>query len=285
MTKLPAIFLALLMAAPVMTEAPEASAHAAPYKHYHTNRRPRVYVPARPVYVAPRRAVIVHDPPPVVIIRPRRRRVIVTDPGPVVVTRRKRQARKRDRMYFGVGLRATTSLLDGVKIGMSQEENSPMGGVGLTLKARFSRHWGLELSADYTGGGGDNHTQVTVPVMAAVTFHFMPESRFQPYLLAGAGVHFTSLDYLDGRYKIDLVEAAGQLGAGAEFFITKWLSLNADLRFQTVFKNIDTQARIREDCLSSVGSMTGFCNGINSADPEDKLNLGLSFQLGASIYF
>ena len=75
------------------------------------------------------------------------------------------------------------------------------------------------------------------------------------------------------------------MGVGAELFITKWLSLAADLRFQTVFKNIDTQARIRQDCLRNVGEMTGFCNGIQSADPDDKLNVGLSFQLGANIYF
>jgi len=298
-----ATFMALGMAAPVVLDAPQASAHPAPYQHYHThNRRPQVYVPARPrVYRAPRRAVIIREPAPVVIV-PQRRRVIVTQPppvvvhrpapvvvtrpAPVVVTQRRvrQQRRQRDRMYFGVGLRAGGNLnLDG-------DEMFTLGGAGLTLNARFTRHWGLELSADFQGGefvnqDGAQFSQLTVPVMAGLTYHFMPNSRFQPFIVAGAGVHFTSLDYLDGRYKYDLVQAVGQVGAGAEFFITRWLSLKADVRFNMVFNDIDQQARIRNDCLSSQGGMVGFCDGINSADPNDKVDAGLTFNLGANIYF
>ena len=44
-------------------------------------------------------------------------------------------------------------------------------------------------------------------------------------------------------------------------------------------------AQIRDDCLHNVGTMTGFCDGINRADPEDKLNVGVQFQLGANLYF
>ncbi len=291
-----ATLLALGMAVPVVATAPDASAHPAPYEHYHTHskRRARIYTHARPrVYVAPRRAVIIREAPPVVVVRPpprvivrRPAPVVVQRPAPVVVTRRharKRRA-KRDKMYFGVGLRA------GARLDLGSEEIMTLGGAGLTLNARFTRHWGLELSADFQAGEFENadgapFSQLTVPVMAGVTYHFMPNSRFQPFVVAGAGVHFTSLDYLNGRYKYDLTEAVAQVGAGAELFVTRWLSLKADLRFQTVFHDIDQQARIRDDCLRSQGGMTGFCNGINTADPNDKVDLGLTFNLGANVYF
>ena len=121
--------------------------------------------------------------------------------------------------------------------------------------------------------------------MASLTYHFFEKSRIQPYVLAGAGVHFTQMDYLEGRYAIDTVELAGQLGAGLEIFLTRDISLQADLRGQTIFKNLDEQAKIRDDCVTQIGDMSGFCDRIHGADPNDKMNLGLTFQVGANYYF
>ena len=70
-----------------------------------------------------------------------------------------------------------------------------------------------------------------------------------------------------------------------EFFLTRSLSVHADARLQTVFKDLDTQAKIRDDCLLSSGSKTGFCDGIHAADPNDKMNVGDLLQAGASLYF
>ena len=268
--------LAALMLIPM---TPSAEAHPAPYAHRHgaykaprkakVRRVVRRRAVRRPVHVVVRPAPVVVERAPVVVKR-RKRRVVVEDPSPA---------------SLGLSLRALGSTVAGDKLGVSDIENPIMGGLGLALRSRFDQNFGLELSIDAIGGGENDFSQTTVPLMASVTYHFLPDSRLQPYVLAGLGVHFTRLEYLGGRYVHDLVEAAGQLGAGIEVFLSRSLSLYADLRGQTVFKNVDSQAKIREDCLHNIGSQTGFCNGISTATADDKVDLGLNFMVGASLYF
>ncbi|MEZ4266296.1 MAG: outer membrane beta-barrel protein [Myxococcota bacterium] len=258
----------------VLGFATTAAAHPAPYPHHHPQTRPRPRPRPRPpvVIVAPpppvHRTVVVHRPAPVV----ERVRVVEVEPEP-------------QRQRLGLGVRVSGIAVSGEKLGLSDGENSTMGGIGLQFRSRFGRNLGLELSADILKGGKDSFDQRTIPVMAALTYHFLPNSRIQPYLLAGAGVQFTRLSYLDGQYTYNMTEIAGQLGAGLEVWLGKRVSLQADLRGQTIFKNLDTHAEIRTDCLRQVGGLTGFCDGIQSADPNDKMNIGLQFQLGANFYF
>lgn len=254
-----------LAAATLLSLVGVASAHPAPYAHRH-------------VYHAPRRAVVVHRAP----------RVIVHEPAPVVVRRPARVVEQEPESYslLGIGLRFSGATASGEKAGLSEFENPMMGGVGLQLRSRFGENLGLELSVDVIGGGGDDSfSQLTIPVMAALTYHFLPNSRLQPYLVAGLGVHFTRLEYLDGKYVIDTAELAGQLGGGIELFLSRTFSLHADVRGQTIFRNLDSREQIREDCLNSVGGLTGFCDGIQRANADDKVSLGIQFQLGASLYF
>ncbi len=252
--------------------ASEAQAHPAPYPHRH------VYRPAPRVrYHAP--VVRVRRPPV----------VIVEEPAPVTVVRRppptEQPARPEPQQLLGVGLRLSSASIEGSKAGLSADENPTMGGIGLQVRSRFDRHLGLELSIDSLGGSGEDFEQSTVPVMAALTYHLFPESRLQPYVLGGLGVHFTRLSYLEGKYAIDSADLAGQLGGGLELFLSRSLSLHADLRGQTIFNNLDSQERVREDCLAQVGNLQGFCDGIQRADAEDKMNLGLQLQAGATLYF
>ncbi|MCB9729323.1 MAG: porin family protein [Deltaproteobacteria bacterium] len=263
---------ALLALSLVLGLTGAAFAHPAPYPHYHPRPRPR---PRPPV-------VIVQPPPPV------HRTVVVQRPAPVVervrvVEREPEPEPMRQRL--GIGVRVSGIAVSGEKIGLSDGENSTMGGIGLQFRSRFSGQLGIELSADILKGGKDSFDQRTIPIIGALTYHFLPSSRIQPYLLAGAGVQFTRLSYLDGRYTYNMTEIAGQLGAGLEVWLGKRVSLQADVRGQTIFKNVDTHAEIRTDCLRQVGELTGFCDGIHAADPNDKMNVGLQFQLGANIYF
>jgi len=255
---------AILMFVPLL--APTAEAHPAPYPHRHVRhvRRVRVYHPP------PRRVIIEESPPPVVV-----------EKRPVVV----REQREDDYQMLGIGLRLSTATLEGDKVGLTDAENPAMAGVGVQLRSRFDKHLGLELAFDHLSGGDGDFTQTTMPLTLSLTYHLLPESRLQPYFLAGGGVQFTRLSYLDDRYAIDSTEIVGQIGGGVEVFLSKSFSLHADLRGQTVFKNLDTQEIIREDCLSQVGGMSGFCDNIHDADPNDKANLGLQLQVGASLYF
>lgn len=280
--------------------AADAVAQPSPYRHGHYQRvrvphyRPHyvpVYRPRRaPVYRVRRAPVIVVTPapPPVLIVEERapRRATIVRRSEPARVVKRP-QAEPQERTLTGLGLRVTGAALAGEKIGLSTAENPAMGGLGLQLRTRLgeAQSFGLEFGVDLLGGEGTNFDQRTIPVMASLTYHLFPRSRFQPYALAGLGVHFTRLSYLDDMYHYDMVELAGQLGAGVEIFLTKNIAISADIRAQTIFKNLDTQAKIHTDCLTRIGNMTGFCDNIQSADPDDKVNIGLQLQAGVSWYF
>lgn len=285
-----ALLLTLAIAMLVPVAATSASAHPAPYGHIHAHRG-RAHVRYRPYYVPvyrPRRApviVVTPAPPPVLIVEEAPVRTVVRRSEPARVQPRRRAP--EHRTLTGLGLRVSGATVEGDKVGLSTAENPAMGGIGVQFRTRFGERQslGLEIAADVISGAGDTFDQRTIPVMASLTYHLFPNSRFQPYALAGVGVHFTRLAYLDGQYNIDLTELAGQLGAGVEIFLTKNLAINADIRAQTIFKNLDTQEKIRTDCLHQVGNLTGFCDNIHSADANDKVNLGVQLQAGATWYF
>ncbi len=242
---------------------------------------PIVYVEPPP----PRRVVVVREPPPPPeeVYEDR----VAEAPAPRVYDQPKPKKAKEERDFLGIGIRVGGSTVEGEKVGISTAENPSMGGLGFYLRGRFDESWGLELSADFYTGSADNMEleQSTIPLMAGLTWHILPTSRLQPYVIVGAGVHFTRLEYFGGDYNIDLSEFAGQLGGGIEFFITENLALNADIRFQSVFKNLDTKEKIAEDCIAQVGTQSGFCDNIHATDDADKVDLGFQLSAGVSWYF
>lgn len=300
------LLLAALSLAPAMSE----DANARPgWRRYYRPGPPVRYAPWYapvyrprwgPVVVLPPPPPVVYVEPPVVYVEPPpppprvvrapvyEERVVQAPPAPapqVYEQPKKKEPETRD--LLGVGVHLLGASVEGEKVGISTAENPSMGGIGFHLRGRFSESFGLELSADFLAGSADDMdlTQSTIPLMAGITWHILPTSRFQPYVIAGAGVHFTRLEYFGGDYDIDITELAGQLGGGVEVFLTENLALHADLRFQTVFKNLDTQEKIATDCISQVGSQSGFCDNIHFTDREDKVDLGVSLSLGASWYF
>lgn len=267
-----------------------------PYRPYGPVYRPRygpVFIPIRvmppPVIVyepAPRRVVVVREEPEV-IVHEAPPTVAYAPVEPVETVSAPPAASPYARDFLGVGVHLMGATVEGQKLGLSSAENPGMAGVGVTLRGRFSDSLGLELSADFLSGSGDSGdlTQSTIPLMAGITWHPMPTSRLQPYLIAGVGVHFTRLEYFGGDYNIDLTELAGQLGGGLEFFLTENIALSADLRAMTVFKNLDTKEKIATDCVRSVGTQSGFCDNIHFTGAEDKVDLGFQFKAGVSYYF
>jgi opacity protein-like surface antigen len=279
----------------VLLVSADASAHPAPYAHRHVAAPSPVYttVSRQESATVTRRVrrVIVHGGP--VIEVQDEQALVVEQPAPVIVTQPRRQViiEEPESLYapkFSVGLRGSLSALDGSKIGLSDAENPVMGGVGLAVRTRFTDSVGLELSVDYMEGRGRDFTQNTVPLSLSLDYHFLPRIRFQPYVLGGLSVDFTELKYLDGKYKYDLVELGGHLGAGLELFLTRDISLHADLRGNMVFKNLDSQAQIRDDCIARNGrngEMAGFCDNVQSADPGKKINMGIQVMAGLSYHF
>ena len=239
------------------------------------------YPPYVRVY-RPRPVVIVRQPPPppvYVIEQPPPRTVVVQEPAP-------RYEASRPSL-LGLGVRFSTTTLEGTKLNLTTIENSPMPGFGIQLRSMVSEHWGLELSVDYfqTADGDESFAQHTIPVMLSPVFYFFPDSAINPYLLFGVGVHITMLDYFDGMFEHTLFEIAGQAGLGVQVKFGDHFAIHADARFLTIFKNVGESSSISNECMKSEAGLYGLCNGLQNLDTEDKVKIGVQFQLVATYYF
>jgi opacity protein-like surface antigen len=223
------------------------------------------------------RPVVTHvSPAPVHVVRHH----TVYSPAPVVHTGVVVAESSPQRAYdtgwrpgLAVGLRPSAILLDGEKLALSRFENPTLGGLGVVLRGDVSPSFSLELGFDYLVGARGDFRQRTMPLMLSGVFHFFPEARLNPYVLAGAGVHITELSYGNGAAIHELWEVAGQAGAGVRVKLTDALELFGDVRGLGVYKN-----------LSDV--RYGDCSyGACGADPNDRWNLGAQFSAGLAYRF
>jgi opacity protein-like surface antigen len=236
-----------------------AVAHPRPFYHRHVHHAPPpvVVVPAPPP-----RAVRVYSPPPVVVVE-----------EPV----------RQHYVPFGIGIRGSGVALEGNKLFLSDLENPAMGGVGISLRSRFDDHWGLEVAADWLGGASADFFQQSVPITASALFYLFPESRIQPYAVAGLGVQFTELDYADGLFTYNLTEAIGHAGLGVEIALSDHFKLHTDVRFLGVYKGLGDRVEVQGQCHANGGG--SLCSGLSSFDPNDRFNVGIQFLAAASYYF
>jgi hypothetical protein len=221
-----------------------------------------------------RRRVVVHSGPPVVEVVnhvPARRRA---------VTHRQYQRRPAEDRMLGLGLRLSGIAVDGDKLNLASVENPTMGGLGLQIRGKLSKNVGLELAADVLYGQTDEMEQTTVPITLSAMYYLIPRGKFKLYGLVGGGVHLTKLEYARG-FRHDLVEIAGQAGAGVELKLSDDFGINADLRFIGLYKNIGEEAPIESKCMGLSGA-TISCNGVYNTD---KFNAGAQFMVGANMYF
>ena len=285
-----------LAAGPVLAVAKEKQEQKVERRIKRKGRRRvvrRVIVKKKPVKHV--KAVVVHK-----VVRPRRvvvrRRRVIVHTGPTVVkevtvVERKRRVvvekhpywprRRREDSLLGVGIRASAVTVEGEKLNLATVENPTMAGLGLQLRGKVSRHIGLELGIDYLTGSNDEMTQTTIPIMLSLMYYVFPRSRLRPYGLLGGGVHLTKLEY-DIGFRHDLVELAGQAGGGIEVRLSRDFSINADLRFLGVYKNLGSSTTLRNRCISSVNQGPSACHNINTSD---KFNLGAQVFIGANFYF
>lgn len=245
-------------ALPALFYAAVSTAHPAPYYHTHT---------------PPARTVVVTSPPPVVVA-----------PAPVVVAPAPQVVEQPDIEYspLSIALRGTALGTEGYKIHLSDLENPAMGGIGLQFRSRFDEHWGIELAADFLMGSTEDYSQFQLPLTLSLLFHLFPESRIQPYVLAGGGIQFTELEYLGGAYTHSLTELVGQIGLGVDVGITRRLNVTADLRFLGMYKNLGETYEIAADCHSVLGAKSALCN---DGGELDRFNAGLQFTAGLGYKF
>ncbi|WP_298273066.1 OmpW family outer membrane protein [Geobacter sp.] len=83
----------------------------------------------------------------------------------------------------------------------------------------------------FTGFGGQQSFEITTTnVSLGFQYRFFPEKMLVPYLGAGVDFIFSDGKY-QGRDKLDIETVVGEhVNAGADFFVTQKIALNADFR-------------------------------------------------------
>ncbi len=185
-------------------------------------RRPRGTI----IYRAPAGAdgvppVVVYQPPPpppVVVVRPSPEDAPPYPPPP-----------PPDHVHhseWGLNLH-----IEGASIGSGSQGDAGMGGGGVGLRYKPTRHFGIETDVDVLGGHdyqGGNRSEV------ALTFNGLlflnPQSRAQIYLLAGFGWSAAHVNWDSGAPPNDYSYFGGQAGVGLELRLTRNFALNTDVR-------------------------------------------------------
>jgi opacity protein-like surface antigen len=125
---------------------------------------------------------------------------------------------------------------------------------GAQARLHISPGVALEGSIDYRRNDYANQTSIkTYPLQASILAYLMPGASWSPYLLGGGGWYYTEVDgpnnYTNTTYRFGL-----HAGAGLEFMLTAYLSLDGSYRYvwlQDVTGNANTNSNFQDS-----GSMT-----------------------------
>jgi outer membrane beta-barrel protein len=132
--------------------------------------------------------------------------------------------------------------------------------IGLRAGYNFTENLGLELFGTWLESEfkeTDSINRVYVAGLEGI-YHFMPESRFVPFVAVGIGaIHYSSDDseYLPSKFAIDY-------GAGVKYFIAENVALRADVRHVIPMgeseKYGDNPGYTHNDLLATVGITFSF---------------------------
>jgi len=184
---------------------------------------------------------------------------------------------------LSVGVRLSTVTAAGPPGELSDAIAPVLTGAGFQLRGRLTPHLGTEFTLDTLWSEGREMVQTSTPLMLAVSYHLAPHRRIQPYGLVGAGVHVTNLSFPPARFHKDAVEFAMQVGAGLEVFLSRALSLHADLRGYGVVIDPQVRGPMEAQCMEATSDPS--CGRLDSPDIGDKVTPGVHLSLGASFHF
>ncbi len=190
--------------------------------------------------------VVVYQPPPPAMARPEVPPPFEYEPSP--------RPPLSHRQEFGLNLH-----LEGATIGHGTGGDASMGGAGVGLRFKPTRHFGIEADLDFVGGHdyqGDNRNETAFTLNGLLFLN--PRSRAQLYLLAGFGwsgahVSAASLDQHYGYF-------GGQVGGGVEVRLTRSFALSLDLR-GFIRDRTDQLAQSQPEFTSSDGRTTNTSGG------------------------
>ncbi|MCM2360055.1 MAG: outer membrane beta-barrel protein, partial [Geobacteraceae bacterium] len=100
---------------------------------------------------------------------------------------------------------------------------------GLAVGYGFGPHWAFETVfrgvPDSLATDGSRRSLTAYSVSGDLLYHFLPQQRFVPYAVAGAGLLFLDTDK-ESLNNDALVE----YGAGFKYYLCDWFALRGDLR-------------------------------------------------------
>jgi hypothetical protein len=219
----------------------------------------------------------VHPKKKVVVKKKKKPKVVYEQEPQVVYVERERKPQPIGNSSFSI--RGLGSTLSGNKLGLSDYENSPVGGIGFAFRGMVDRNWAVELSMDFLGGGQLDYYQSQVPIQLSFIHYFAPASKVRPYIVGGGGVQFTNLQYGNGAYAFDMTEIVNHAGVGALVKIGKRLSLSTDLRAVGSWATVGNTL-ILEGCAES-----GTCPPDAYVVSGDRFNVGAQFMAAFSYNF
>lgn len=150
------------------------------------------------------------------------------------------------------------------------------GGVGLQARYRLRRRWGIELAGSVAHGElADGTRRDLVPLTGAVTFHLLPDSAFQLYGLAGAGLMSAYWSDQDGETIGASTSPMAQAGVGAMLDLGR-LRLFGDLRGVAIFRQ---PPPVEEEC----GGGCGYRDDRHGPGSRPEPIGGTAVHLGAAI--
>ncbi len=235
-------------------------------------RRPR---PARPLprrpppYEYPPAPSPVPRPPPPYEYPPAASPLPMSEPPPPPYEYpRLRHLPISPRHEWGLNLHA-----EGAMVGKGTQGNAGMGGLGVGLRFKPVRSFGIEADLDFAGGDHDysgNQRSETALMFNGLWF-LNPRSHAQIYVLAGLGIsgaHVTC-DSCTTPVDVHYNYFGGQIGGGLELRLARALAFNLDIR-GFVRGRTDTLAQTQPEFeqpagCSTNGSASGTCRTTNSS--------------------
>jgi hypothetical protein len=190
--------------------------------------------------------VVVYQPAPPATVRPEAPPPFEYEPAP--------RPPISHRQEFGLNLH-----VEGATIGRGTGGDASMGGAGLGLRFKPTRHFGIEADLDFVGGRdyqGDDRNETAFTINGLLFLN--PRSRAQLYLLAGfgwSGAHVSSSSF-DAHYGY----FGGQFGGGLELRLSRSFALNIDLR-GFIRDRTDQLAQSQPEFTSSDGRSTNTSGG------------------------